>query len=76
MTNIDESNMRTILSNKENKFIYLYRGNTPDQNSAKVEEHAMKMENGLKVIPYRIDIDKHFSLLSAYLKERNPKTSE
>ena len=69
--------MKEVLQNKENKFIYFYRKSRLDLDEFnKVSEFSAKIENGMRVIPYKIDLDKHYDLLVAYLKERNPKTAE
>jgi len=32
------------------------------------------MYNGLRILPYKIDLDSEFDTLSTYLKQRNPAT--
>lgn len=69
--------MKEILTNKENKLIYFYRKSRLDLEEFKrVSEFSEKIENGMRVIPYKIDLDQHYDALAAYLKERNPKTAE
>lgn len=51
-------NVKEVLQNKENKFIYFYRKSKLDlEEFNKVSEFAAKIENGMRVIPYKIDLD-------------------
>lgn len=77
MAEMSNQNIPEIMTNKENKFIYFYRSSslTP-QEFQKVEEYASKIQNGMKVVPYKIDLDKYSNDLAQFLKERNPKTAE
>ena len=53
--------MKEVLQNKENKFIYFYRKSRLDLDEFnKVSEFSAKIENGMRVIPYKIDLDKHY----------------
>ena len=77
MKDIIGDNVKEVLQNKENKFIYFYRRSRLDlEEFNKVSEFAAKIENGMRVIPYKIDLDQHYDKLVAYLKERNPKTAD
>lgn len=70
-------NVKEVLQNKENKFIYFYRKSALSLDEyKKVEEFAVKMANGMRVVPYKIDLDELEGALISYLKERNPKTAE
>jgi hypothetical protein len=69
--------VKEVLTNKENKFIYFYRKSRLDLEEYKrVSEFSEKIENGMRVVPYKIDLDQHYDALLSYLKERNPKTAE
>jgi hypothetical protein len=69
--------VKEVLTNKENKFIYFYRKSRLDLEEYKrVSEFSEKIENGMRVVPYKIDLDQHYEALIAYLKERNPKTAD
>ena len=65
-----------ILKNNENKFIYFYRKSSLDlEEYKKVTEFAGKISHGMKVVPYKIDLDAHYEPLVKYLKERNPSSA-
>jgi hypothetical protein len=69
--------VKEIFTNKENKLIYFYRKSRLDLEEFKrVSEFGMKIENGMRVVPYKLDLDQHYDALASYLKERNPKTAE
>ena len=56
-------------------FIYLYNESTLKLDEfKKVEDHAQKMANGLRVRPYRLNRDKMQDKFISYFVERNPKT--
>ncbi|CDW86371.1 UNKNOWN [Stylonychia lemnae] len=75
MKDLVGENIKEVMTNKENKFIFFYRSSKLSQDDfQKVEEHATKMFNGLRILPYKIDLDSEFNELSKYLKERNPAT--
>lgn len=42
----------------------------------KVNEHAQRMKNGLKVVPYKIDLNKEINNFSQFLKDRNSKMAD
>lgn len=70
-------NLREVLTNKENKFIYLYSQAALNLEEYKrVEEFAHKIANGMRVVPYKVNLDECFPELIAFLKERNPKTAD
>ena len=74
---ITKEHIKEVLTNKENKFIYFYRKSRLDLEEYKrVSEFSEKIENGMRVVPYKIDLDENYEALLAYLKERNPKTAE
>ena len=74
---ITNANLREVLKNKENKFIYFYSKATSSLEEYKrVEEFSQKIANGMRVVPYKINLDECYTELAAYLKERNPKTAE
>ena len=59
MKDIIGDNVKEVLQNKENKFIYFYRRSRLDlEEFNKVSEFAAKIENGMRVVPYKIDLDK------------------
>ena len=69
--------VKEVLTNKESKLIYFYRKSSLNLDEFKrVSEFSEKIENGMRVIPYKIDLDLHYDALVAYLKERNPKTAD
>ena len=69
--------IKDVMTNRENKLIYFYHSKTPNSEELRrVEEHANKMLNGLRVKPYRLDVDAHFAEFSQFLKDRNPKTAD
>ena len=52
--------IKEVMNNKENKLIYFYHGAAPNKAELqRVEEHAHKMYNGMRVKPYLLDIDQH-----------------
>lgn len=76
MQDLTSANIREIMSNRDNKFIYFYRkSQLSKEDFSRVEEHASKMYNGLKIKPYKIDLDANFKDFSDFLKERNPTTA-
>ena len=61
--------VKEVLTNRESKLIYFYRKSKLDLNEFKrVSEFSEKIENGMRVIPYKIDLDQHYDALVAYLK--------
>ena len=69
--------VKEVLTNRESKLIYFYRKSKLNLDEFKrVSEFSEKIENGMRVIPYKIDLDQHYEALVAYLKERNPKTAD
>jgi hypothetical protein len=69
--------VKEVLTNRESKLIYFYRKSTLNLDEFKrVSEFSEKIENGMRVVPYKIDLDQNYDALVAYLKERNPKTAE
>jgi hypothetical protein len=74
---LTKENLREVMTNKENKFIYFYSKAASNLEEYKrVEEFANKVANGMRVVPYRVNLDETFTELVAYLKERNPKTAD
>jgi hypothetical protein len=72
-----KANLREVLTNKENKFIYFYSEAAINPEEYKrVHEFAHKIANGMRVIPYKLNLDECLSELVAFLKERNPKTAD
>ena len=50
--------VREVMQNKENKFIYFYRKSRLDlEEFNRVSEFSIKIENGMRVVPYKIDLD-------------------
>ena len=79
MEDLNKENMREILTNKDNKFIYFYNGSAENLNLEefkRVDEHATKMMNGMNIKPFKIDMETDYESFSAFLKERNPKTAD
>ena len=77
MRELTSEKIKEVLTNKENKLIYFYRSSRLNLEEFKrVCEFSDKIENGMRVVPYKVDLDKHYEALVGYLKERNPKTAE
>lgn len=77
MQDITADKIKEVLQNKENKFIYFYRRSTLNlEEFRRVEEFAQKIANGMRVVPYKINLDETYEELVTYLKERNPKTAD
>jgi len=77
MEEMKAENIKDVMASRDNKLIYFYRSQSQNKEEfKKVEEHALKMYNGLKVKPYKIDLDTYFNDFSAFLKERNPKMAD
>jgi hypothetical protein len=77
MEDITKENLQQVMSNRDNKFIYFYRGSAINiEEFKKVEEYASKIQNGMRVTPYKVDMEQLYSEFLAYLKERNPKTAD
>lgn len=77
MEELKGDKVKEIMTNRDNKLIYFYHGDNINKEEFKrVEEHANKMYNGLRIKPYKIDLDKYFDDFTAYLKERNPKMAD
>ena len=72
-----KENLREVLTSKENKFVYFYsQAALNPEEYKRVEEFAHKIANGMRVVPYKVNLDECFTELIAFLKERNPKTAD
>lgn len=77
MREMNRKNIREVMNSTDNKFIYFYRSSKKSQEDLdRVESHALKMYNGLKIQPYKIDLDQYFQDFLEFLKERNPITAD
>jgi hypothetical protein len=79
MEDLTVENMREVLTNRENKFIYFYKSSAENidfEEFKKVDEHASKMLNGMNVRPFKLDLEKDYESFASFLKERNPKMAE
>jgi len=77
MQDLTGDKVKEVLLNKENKFIYFYRSSKLNLEEFKrIDDFAVKIANGMRVVPYKIDLDLHYEALATYLKERNPKTAD
>jgi len=58
MKDMTGDKVREVMQNKENKFIYFYRKSRLDlEEFNRVSEFSIKIENGMRVVPYKIDLD-------------------
>ncbi len=58
MQELTGDKVKEVLTNKENKFIYFYRKSRLDlEEFKKISEFSIKIANGMRVIPYKIDLD-------------------
>jgi hypothetical protein len=77
MKELSGETIREVLKNKENKFIYFYSKATLSlEEFSRVEEFAQKISKGMHAVPYKINLDESYEVLSKHLKERNPKTAD
>jgi hypothetical protein len=61
MKDLTGDKIKEVLQNKENKFIYFYRKSRLDlEEFNRVNEFSLKIENGMRVVPYKIDLDEHY----------------
>jgi hypothetical protein len=71
-TEITDENIKEVLSNSENKFIFYFSpSKTNKQFLYGINQHAIKMREGLRCTNYYIDMDKNGVLFSDALKGRN-----
>lgn len=71
-TEITDENIKEVLSNSENKFIFYFSpSKTSKQFLYGINQHAIKMREGLRCTNYYIDMDKNGVLFSDALKGRN-----
>ena len=77
MDDMTKGKIKEIMTNNQNKFIYFYRKSALNiEEYQRIEEFAQKIESGMRVVPYKINLDEHYDELIEYLKERNPKTAQ
>lgn len=77
MKELTGDKVKEVMQSKENKFIYFYRKSRLNlEEFNRVSEFSIKIENGMRVTPYKIDLDEHYDQFVSYLKERNPKTAD
>ena len=79
MEDLTKENLAEIMSNKDNKVIYFYKGSPENLNIEefkKVDEFANKLYNGMRIKPYKIDFEKDYNAFLSFLKERNPTMAD